>query len=72
MSDIDTSIFTEKTLQGCLEYGVGIIHDGMTEREIHQMRTLYRTGVIRVLIVSHQFCWQVSDLESHIVVVMDA
>lgn len=44
----------------------------MTDREIYSMRALYRTGVIRLLIVSHQFCWHVSDLESHMVVVMDA
>ena len=72
MSDIDNSIFTEKTLQGCLEYGIGFIHDGMTDREIHSMRALYLTGVMRLLIVSHQFCWHVSDLESNMVVVMDA
>jgi pre-mRNA-splicing helicase BRR2 len=44
----------------------------MTEREIQTVKQLYSFGAIRVLIVTHSHCWDVADLQSHVVVILDA
>lgn len=65
---------SEKTLISCLEYGIGLIHDGMTDREIQTVKQLFKAGVIKVLIASHQYCWDltIQDAASELVVVMNA
>jgi pre-mRNA-splicing helicase BRR2 len=55
-----------------LEYGIGYYHDGMTEHEKDFIKKLYREGVIRVLIVIYQMSWSIDDLESHLVIILDA
>ena len=62
---------TEQTLVTCLQYGIGIIHDGLTEKEIQIVKQLYNDGSIRVLIVTYSHCWETAELKSHVVVVLD-
>ena len=62
---------SEQTLLTSLQYGIGIIHDGMTEREIQTVKQLYFEGNITVLIVTHSHCWEVTDIQSHVVVILD-
>jgi len=65
---------TEKTLISCLEYGIGLIHDGMTDREIAVVKQLFKQDKIRVLVTSHQYCWDLTGQEAacSLVVVMNA
>jgi len=65
------ALFSEASLKSCLQYGIGFIHDGLTEKECRLVKQLYKKGSIRVLLVMQKFCWEVTDLESHIVVLMD-
>lgn len=43
----------------------------MTDREIFTVKRLFSDGDIKVLIVTHSHCWEVSDLNSHVVVILD-
>jgi pre-mRNA-splicing helicase BRR2 len=54
-----------------LEYGIGILHDGLTTAEVSLVKRLYTEGQIRILVISQQFCWEVSELKSNIVILMD-
>jgi replicative superfamily II helicase len=55
-----------------LQFGIGIVHDGMTGREIQTVKQLYIDGSIRVLIATHSHCWEIADIQSHVVVILDA
>ena len=44
---------SEKALLACLDFGVGFIHDGMSDREISLIKQLYCESKIRLLVVSH-------------------
>jgi pre-mRNA-splicing helicase BRR2 len=52
--------------------GIGYIHDGMSEKEKDYVKTLYKKGIIKLLIVIYSLSWSINDLESHIVVILDA
>jgi pre-mRNA-splicing helicase BRR2 len=58
-------------LISALEYGIGIIHDGLTSSEINTVKRLYENKVIKLLVISQQFCWEVTELKSNIVILMD-
>ena len=60
------------TLLQTLEYGVGFLHDGLSDKEISYIKQIYKQGLIRVLIVISSYCWKISDLESHLVIILDA
>lgn len=62
----------EKSLESTLEYGVGFLHDGMSDQEKDFVKDLYSSGKIRVLIVIYSMSWSIDDLESHIVLILDA
>ena len=63
--------FSEKSTQRCLEHGIGIIHDGLTKSEISLMKRLFSSGTIRLLVVTQSFCWELLDVQSHMVILMD-
>lgn len=63
---------SEQTLRSSLEYGFGILHDGMTESEKAFLKRLYTEGTIRVLVVVYTLSWSIDDLSSHLVLVLDA
>lgn len=63
---------SEQTLQSTLPKGVGFIHDGLSDSELRFVKRLYKDGLIRVLVVTYDLCWEVSDLESHLVLILDA
>lgn len=52
---------TEASLQTCLRYGIGFIHDGLTESETATIKRLYKANSIRILVVEHKFCYMVAD-----------
>ncbi|CDW82626.1 u5 small nuclear ribonucleoprotein 200 kda helicase [Stylonychia lemnae] len=62
----------EHTLISSMEYGIGFLHDGMSNAEIAFIKQLYSQGIFRVLIVIYTFSWRISDLESHVVIILDA
>lgn len=43
----------------------------MTEREIHILKSFYKQGQFRILIVIQSHCWDVADLTSSVVIVLD-
>ena len=43
---------TDLSLQSCLEYGIGLIHDGLSDEELKKVKKLYQQGFIRVLVVA--------------------
>lgn len=63
---------TEETLKNTLEYGVGYLHDGLTQKERQYVKQLYTQGIIRILVVAYTLSWEIGDIESHIVIIMDA
>ena len=55
-----------------LEHGIGILHDGMNDSEMTFMKKLYQEGSIRLLIVVYTLSWTIDELESHLVIILDA
>lgn len=71
MGDVNKNV-SEQTLRSTLEYGVGFLHDGMSDSEKDFIKNLYKLGTIRVLVVIYTMSWSIDDLESHLVIVLDA
>jgi pre-mRNA-splicing helicase BRR2 len=44
----------------------------MSESEKDFIKRLFKEGTIRLLVVIYTMCWNIDDLESHIVVILDA
>lgn len=63
--------FSEPSTRRCLEHGIGIIHDGLSKSEVNLMKQLFSTGAIRLLVVTQNFCWELSNQASNMVVLMD-
>ncbi|KAJ3695012.1 hypothetical protein LUZ60_000389 [Juncus effusus] len=59
----------EETLQHALGYGIGYLHEGMSELEQEIVINLFLSGRIQVCVASGSMCWGRS-LSSHLVVVM--
>ena len=55
-----------------LSNGVAYLHDGLTDPEINYIKQLFKQGIIKVLIVTQALCWEIGDLESHVVIIIDA
>lgn len=70
MGDVNKNV-SEQTLRSTLEYGVGFLHDGMSDSEKDFIKNLYKLGTIRVLVVIYTMSWSIDDLESHLVIVLD-
>jgi len=50
----------EPTLKHTLVYGVGYIHESLSEREREVIIQLYMSNIIHVLIITHSLCWEVN------------
>ncbi|KAJ9550083.1 hypothetical protein OSB04_022626 [Centaurea solstitialis] len=59
----------EPMLKETLKYGVGYLHEGLSNTDQDIVRTLFETGCIQVCVMSGTMCWGVS-LRAHLVVVM--
>lgn len=70
MGDVNKNV-SEQTLRSTLEYGVGFLHDGMSDSEKDFIKNLYKLGTVRVLVVIYTMSWSIDDLESHLVIVLD-
>lgn len=60
----------EKTLKETLAYGVGYLHEGLSDIEVKVVEQLFSSGAVQVMVVSRTLCWGVST-HSNLVVVMD-
>ena len=54
--------FQEVSLKRCLEYGIGMVHDGMTKAEINLMKQLFTRGLVRLLVATQGFCWEMQGM----------
>jgi len=70
--EIDISQFSESTLKDVLKGGIAFLHDGLSDAEVGKLKRLFKNGLLGALVVSHNLCWTVGDLESHLVVILDA
>jgi pre-mRNA-splicing helicase BRR2 len=61
--------FREPALKQVVAFGVGFVHTGMVESDWKTIISLYRDGVVRVLVCPADLCWKVRCL-AHLVVVM--
>ncbi|KAJ3669612.1 hypothetical protein LUZ60_011562 [Juncus effusus] len=59
----------EETLQQALDFGIGYLHEGLSELEQEIVINLFLSGRIQVCVASRSMCWGQS-LSSHLVVVM--
>jgi pre-mRNA-splicing helicase BRR2 len=64
-------VIKEETLKHTLSLGVGYLHEGLTERERSIVKFLYDLGIINLLVIPHNLCWDVGDLYCFMVLIMD-
>jgi pre-mRNA-splicing helicase BRR2 len=69
MADVLETI-KEPALSQTLAHGVGFIHEGLNKSDRERVESLYRDGVIGVLVLPRNFCWS-TPAPAHLVVVMD-
>ncbi|XP_047332165.1 DExH-box ATP-dependent RNA helicase DExH12-like [Impatiens glandulifera] len=67
--DINEDDIKEPMLKETLKYGVGYLHDGLSDTDQDIVRTLFETGKIQVCVMSCSMCWGI-PLTAHLVVVM--
>jgi len=60
----------EKTLRETLTYGVGYLHEGLSDTEVKIVEQLFTSGAVQLLVVSRNLCWAVT-CHAHLVVIMD-
>jgi pre-mRNA-splicing helicase BRR2 len=61
----------EEGLKYVLQFGVGFLHDGLLNHDKNIVRELFNGGIIQVLVVTYNLCWEISDLYSYLAVVVD-
>ncbi|UYV81297.1 SNRNP200 [Cordylochernes scorpioides] len=61
---------TDKTLKETVMNGVAYLHEGLNETDRHWVESLYNSGAVQVVVVSHTLCWGLS-LSAHLVVLLD-
>lgn len=54
--------FAELSTRRCLEHGIGIIHEGLSKQETNLMKQLFKDGALRLLVVTQNFCWEMTGL----------
>lgn len=60
----------DPTLKHILKFGVGYVHEGLTNLEKSIVLELYKKNAIQVLLLTHNVCWEV-NLFCHLVVIVD-
>jgi pre-mRNA-splicing helicase BRR2 len=60
----------EPTLKHTIKFGVGYLHESLTEREKQIIIQLYQSKLIQVLVVTHSLCWEI-NINCHLVVLLD-
>jgi len=61
----------EKSLKHVVSHGIGYLHDGLTNKDKQLVREAYTNDHLQVLIVAYNLCWEIVDLHSYLVIVMD-
>ncbi|EKX54104.1 hypothetical protein GUITHDRAFT_160810 [Guillardia theta CCMP2712] len=59
----------DKTLKETLPYGVGLIHDGLSDADLGLVETLISSGALLVVVVAREKCWGLA-INVHLVVIM--
>ena len=59
----------DQTLQQVLEAGIGFVYDGMKDADFKGILSLFRDGILPVLICPFNSCWKV-NVSSYLVVIM--
>eukprot|EP00923_Selenidium_pygospionis_P000890 GHVN01001382.1.p1 GENE.GHVN01001382.1~~GHVN01001382.1.p1 ORF type:complete len:2211 (-),score=363.43 GHVN01001382.1:2249-8881(-) len=72
VEDVDkvANMVKEKALGDALRGGVGFIHEGYTPAEAAAVQSLYTSGLIQVLVVTHSLCWGFTAA-AHLVIIQD-
>eukprot|EP00794_Sanderia_malayensis_P005235 gene5235-5896_t len=60
----------EKTLKETLAYGVGYLHEGLSDTEVKVVEQLFTSGAVQILVVSRSLCWAINSF-AHLVIIMD-
>lgn len=68
-NDIDS--LTEISLKRCLQFGVGILHEGLSKRETKLVEKLYQQNVVKILVVTQPNTYSLIDLKCNVVIAMD-
>jgi pre-mRNA-splicing helicase BRR2 len=71
-SEVRKNIRGDQTLKSTLEYGVGILHDGISDEEKAYVIRLYQSRQIMLLVAIHSLAWSLDSIECHLVVILDA
>jgi pre-mRNA-splicing helicase BRR2 len=64
-------LIQELTLRHTLSLGVGYIHEGLSEKDKKIVKSLYSLGIINAMVIPHNLCWDVGDLNCYLVLIMD-
>ena len=52
----------DDALKQTIKSGVGILHEGMSRKLVRDIKILYRNEIIKALVIVHDMCWEVGDL----------
>lgn len=52
----------DDALKQTIKSGVGILHEGMSRKLVRDIKVLYRNEIIKALVIVHDMCWEVGDL----------
>ena len=69
MTDVLSSI-KDAALAQTLAKGVGFLHPGLHKSDSDRVESLYRDGIISILVCSYSLCWSI-PVGAHLVVIMD-
>lgn len=60
----------ERVLKDILTFGVGLVHEGMTDAETNLVLDLYKLGAVQVVVVTHAVVYAL-HIGAHLVIVQD-
>ena len=60
----------EAALAESMSHGIGYYHEALSKSDKRIVSHLYRLGALQVLIASRDVCWEIDDLNAHLVIIM--
>ena len=61
----------DDALKQTIKSGVGILHEGMSRKLVRDIKVLYRNEIIKALVIVHDMCWEVGDLNWYMSIILD-
>uniref|UniRef100_A0A0N5BBZ1 U5 small nuclear ribonucleoprotein 200 kDa helicase n=1 Tax=Strongyloides papillosus TaxID=174720 RepID=A0A0N5BBZ1_STREA len=61
---------SDQNLKETIEFGIGHLHEGTTEKDKNIVEKLFMSGAIQVVIVSRTLCYEI-NISSYLVIIMD-